>query len=223
MTPNIAKACELMENPEDYMWFDVSGQVKVSSVDTHTIFQQQPPFDRVAIVMKGENDTCVAVWTYRPETNLSLVWLLIRGHGLVFGGAYSAETRSWRELENAPQPDNESPGKVAVTLVALLQSALETGASYSSAKANQANKRRRLQGKKPLYDWHTVVLEPKAPKQEPKGGTHASPRPHDRRGHYRTYKSGKQVWVRNMRVGKGEGFVFKDYIVKPNTNVLDKL
>jgi len=91
------------------------------------------------------------------------------------------------------------------------------------ATRNRANAKRTAKGKKPLYDWRTVVIELKAPKQESKGGTHASPRPHDRRGHYRTYKSGKQVWVRNMRVGEGDGFVFKDYIVKQNTNVLGSL
>lgn len=33
------------------------------------------------------------------------------------------------------------------------------------------------------------------------GGTHASPTPHQRRGHYRHYKSGKVVWVRQANVG----------------------
>lgn len=32
-------------------------------------------------------------------------------------------------------------------------------------------------------------------------GTHASPSPHQRRGHYRHYKSGKVVWVRQTNVG----------------------
>jgi hypothetical protein len=99
----------------------------------------------------------------------------------------------------------------------------QAGVTGHTATANAANAKRVAKGKKPLYDWHTVALAPRPPKSEPKGGTHASPRPHDRRGHYRTYKSGKQVWVRNTRVGKGEGFVFKDYVVRPSTNVLDSL
>jgi hypothetical protein len=82
--------------------------------------------------------------------------------------------------------------------------------AYTAAKAAQKNA-----AKKPLYDWNTVTISAKSLRGESKGGTHASPRPHDRRGHYRTLKSGKQVWVRNMRVGKGDGFIFKDYVVKP--------
>lgn len=46
-----------------------------------------------------------------------------------------------------------------------------------------------------------------------KGGTHASPCEHKRRGHYRTYKSGKVVRVGGTTVNKGSksGVVEKDY------------
>lgn len=45
------------------------------------------------------------------------------------------------------------------------------------------------------------------------GGSHESPCEHTRRGHMRTYKSGKQVWVKGMVVNKGSktGKVEKDY------------
>lgn len=46
------------------------------------------------------------------------------------------------------------------------------------------------------------------------GGTHASPRWHMRRGHWRTYKSGKRVWVEQMEVGdKSKGVIVKDYVI----------
>lgn len=84
------------------------------------------------------------------------------------------------------------------------------------ATPNKANPKRETKGKKPLYDWHTVTIEPKKPAAEPKGGTHASPRPHDRRGTWCTSKLGKKYWRKNCVVNKNkEGFVFKDYVVKP--------
>ena len=53
-----------------------------------------------------------------------------------------------------------------------------------------------------MFDWHTVTIAPTAAKSGHKGGTHASPRLHDRRGHWRTIKaSGKRVWVRHCKVG----------------------
>jgi hypothetical protein len=74
------------------------------------------------------------------------------------------------------------------------------------------------QSKVPTYDWTTVVIEPRRPRPEDQGGTHASPRWHERRGHWRTLKSGKQVWVKNCAVGdKAKGAVFHDYQIKGKT------
>ncbi len=46
------------------------------------------------------------------------------------------------------------------------------------------------------------------------GGTHASPIEHERRGHWRTYKSGKRTFVESTTINKGKGGkVDKGYIV----------
>lgn len=71
---------------------------------------------------------------------------------------------------------------------------------------------------KTFYDVHRVIINNKARTKipsEPKGGTHASPRWHKRRGYWRTMKkSGKQVWVQPCEVGKkSDGMVYKDYEV----------
>lgn len=74
------------------------------------------------------------------------------------------------------------------------------------------NRRKIAQGKRPTYDWRTITVQPRV-KSEPQGGTHASPRAHDRRGHWRTLKE-KKVWVRPCRVGNpADGQVFHDYKV----------
>ena len=82
------------------------------------------------------------------------------------------------------------------------------------------NAKRIKKGKRPFFEWTTVVIEPRAavPDPEPKGGTHASPKPHMRRGHIRRYKSGKVVTIKSMIVNKhkmpDEGFLFHDYRVE---------
>jgi hypothetical protein len=74
------------------------------------------------------------------------------------------------------------------------------------------NQRKIAQGKTPAYEWRTVVIEPSKPQPEPKGGTHASPRLHDRRGHLRRLQSGKNVWVKPCKVGDpSRGTIFHDY------------
>lgn len=71
---------------------------------------------------------------------------------------------------------------------------------------------------KSFYEIHRIVYDPSklpVPPAPPKGGTHASPRWHKRRGYWRTLrKSGKVVWVQACEVGnKSNGMVYKDYEV----------
>ena len=52
------------------------------------------------------------------------------------------------------------------------------------------------------------------PKSPSRGGTHASPRWHIRRGHWRTLVNGRRVFVREAQVGgMARGGVVKDYEV----------
>lgn len=76
------------------------------------------------------------------------------------------------------------------------------------------NEKRKKKGKSALYEWKTVTLELKRPElpSAPKGGTHASPRLHQRRGHWVTSKLGKRFWRSEAVVGKAEnGMLFHDY------------
>lgn len=62
--------------------------------------------------------------------------------------------------------------------------------------------------------WICSIDPAKAAKSLPQGGTHASPRLHMRRGHWRTLASGKKVFVRESIVGDPDrGVVEKDYVV----------
>lgn len=70
--------------------------------------------------------------------------------------------------------------------------------------------------KKPMLEWKVLKVEPRrAEPAEPLGGTHSSPRAHDRRGHWRSLPTGRKVWVRHTRVGDPDtGVVLKDYLVR---------
>lgn len=79
------------------------------------------------------------------------------------------------------------------------------------------NAKRRRKGKRPFFEWSTVEIKPRVQANEPAGGTHASPKPHMRRGHVRKLKSGRIVNVKSMIVNKHkmpeQGFIFHDYKV----------
>jgi hypothetical protein len=76
------------------------------------------------------------------------------------------------------------------------------------------NKMRRARGKVPLFTYKVLTVGKKKRKSRHLGGTHASPRSHLRRGHYRTSPKGVRYWVQPCMVkGETDGFVHKDYRV----------
>jgi hypothetical protein len=92
---------------------------------------------------------------------------------------------------------------VAISLIA------DPRVSAIPIKADAAlNKARVKGGKAPIPPYWKIespgptVLVPGAPAvaTKPGKGTHASPRPHDRRGHPRHLKSGRTVWVRDCKI-----------------------
>ena len=77
------------------------------------------------------------------------------------------------------------------------------------------NKMRRARGKAPLFAYKVLTIGRKKRKSQLLGGTHASPRSHLRRGHYRTSQKGVRHWVQPCMIkGETDGFVHKDYMVE---------
>jgi len=67
------------------------------------------------------------------------------------------------------------------------------------------------------WTWHQVEIVPErlVRRATPQGGSHASPRWHIRRGHWRQLADGRRVFVRECEVGDAtRGGVLKDYIVR---------
>ncbi len=122
-----------------------------------------------------------------------------------------------------PPKDSQKPLKnedcmAVMAIVSYMLDSLDAGGTVyqPSVKANSPTNKRRIANGKPalIYDWRTVVVEPRQAKSESMGGTHASPKQHDRRGHWRTLPSGRKTWVRNCKVGNAaNGTVFHDYKV----------
>jgi hypothetical protein len=78
------------------------------------------------------------------------------------------------------------------------------------------NKKRLHKNKKPLIEFKLITIDGKKKDTLPSIpiGTHASPRQHWRRGHYRHYSSGKTVFIDPMLVGdEKNGKIIKDYAV----------
>ena len=227
MTPLVKEMVGYTPEAESFMWFDI-GKLPTEEVrflvDGETL--THIPFHKVIVCcIDSDGDKCMLT--------------LVGGNGTVVAAGFVLSP-SWYEMVNAfaymdtPEglrllPANEGdapPSKkqcysVLCTIKHFLdllgQKAIE--AHQPSSRRSLINDKRKAKGKFPLlYDWHTVVIEPPKPSQEHQGGTHASPRRHQARGHWRTYKSGKRGWVKECwRGNASKGTVFKDYEVKELT------
>lgn len=101
-------------------------------------------------------------------------------------------------------------------ILLLIQGAYVSGGELIEAKPTLSRTASAIKHK-PVYKLsYTTVHLPgvKSERKAHQGGTHASPRQHERRGHWRTYRSGKRVWVKNCVVGDPSlGHVKHAYVV----------
>lgn len=84
------------------------------------------------------------------------------------------------------------------------------------AAPEKLNRKRREAGKVPLFEYRVLQLRALEAHDLSRGGTHASPRFHHRRGHIRRLAGDRKTWVRPHIVGEpSRGMIVKDYQVDP--------
>lgn len=210
-------------DPAAGVWFDISGALHRSDVQAVklTMMQARPPFDRCYVVCSGkkehiEHKVQMKVAGSNPQEGIFVNAQVCVGNGPPVGlGHFKYAIRDGVVLLDDGM-SNATNMQMIMRALALWYGSLSQGGEGYQPQVKQCYTSKRLQakGKAPLYSWHTVKVEPPKPKQEHQGGTHASPRLHDRRGHLRRLKNGKTCWVKPCKVGDAsKGAVFKDYEV----------
>ena len=224
MTPLIKEFVALADDPEQFMWFDM-GSAPESEFD-HEVdgeYMTHLPFKRMAVCGLDAEKRKFVLYLIAGDGHVAVSgFVLWTNHKFepidVFAYVDTPEGVRLLPHKNADQPLKiEDCRSVMATIAFMLDSLDAGGAAYQpTVKANSPTNKRRIANGKPalIYDWRTVVVEPKQTKSEPLGGTHASPRQHERRGHWRVTSAGRKVWVRNCTVGDAsKGTVFHDYKV----------
>lgn len=217
MTPLVKKMVRFVSeanlDPTQMQWFDMTGAVEQYRVDgprAHAV--GRAPYKNVMLVgtkqqsdymlsVLSEEESCVVTgWVINPTGFISLGSFLLSEH--------NGELKTG-EIDKPLDPKEQA---FMVALMMVFYAALDTKVDSYVPTPHKANTSRAKRGLKPLYDWHTVVVEPSKPQADYQGGTHASPRRHQARGYWRTYKSGKRGWVKDCwRGDASKGTVFKDY------------
>lgn len=215
-------------DPVEMHWFDMSGAFSnTQRVTLDPLMTHRPPFEKCMVVWRGATksnpsyDVLMMVAGNDPEEGIVVsMWKGPTGTVLrpIPGMVYLIEDDNIRYggLDDE-QPVDKELAELMLAQIGAWYGAMDKRVEVyvPSVKDTFTNRRKIAQKKRPTYDWKTVYIEPVAPKAEPKGGTHASPRLHDRRGHLRRLKTGKNVWVKPHKVGDAsKGIVFHDYAIK---------
>lgn len=212
MTPLIAEMVRLTPDPEAGYWFDLGEVPETIEFALDPELMVHLPYDVVFVAAKATHRRVLIKATFQHES--------VGVAGFVFGDTI-IDIKPFVYMEKddgiGVYPEGVTKHQTTMMALAIIQTLLgrleaQQTAYQPTVKQSFTNKRKIAQGKKPTYDWRTVTVSPR-PKSDSLGGTHASPRAHDRRGHWRRMGE-KKVWVRPHRVGDpAQGQIFHDYKV----------
>lgn len=209
----------------ELFWFDASGCIKDGDDEPQSLLKEyRPPFPKCMVCYEGtstnfqkmrmwmlvagqdpEEGIVLSVWRqplgYVPVPSVSMFYI-VNGDEVGYG-----------PIDENVKIDKEEAEMILGFVSAWYRSMATKKEAYVPVVAETFTNRRKIaQGKAPSYDWSTVTIDSSITRSNSKGGTHASPRLHDRRGHLRRLKSGKNVWVRPCKVGDPSlGTIFHDY------------
>jgi hypothetical protein len=231
MTPFIRSTMRWMVesgiDPTEMQWFDISGTLDQSTIDQNWLHEYRPPFEKCMVVWQGKSKThqvyefLMTVVGADPEDGIVLsvhkgqqgqmpsklpLIVYALDDGMIRYGPVD-------EGDTIEEKDAQMVLGVVGNWYRLLS---QRCPSYKPTMRDTFTNRRKIaQRKAPTYDWKTVYIEPSKSRSESKVGTHASPRLHDRRGHLRRLKSGRNVWVKACKVGDAaKGAVWHDYAIR---------
>jgi hypothetical protein len=181
------------------------------------------PHPRVIFEVKDGGDECRSLVAYAWEIDAAVDAILLARHRtrrlwsdvLVRGRFHHG---GWAEVECNPNPaaDQNSFGHCLTGLVWRALAILAEAGTTTEQSVSRVHRPKLASAGVRGWTWHQVqiVRERLVRASGPLGGSHASPRWHIRRGHWRQLADGRQVFVRACEVGDADrGGVLKDYLV----------
>ncbi len=229
MTPLIMEAAGYFpELSADYKWFDVS-DIDHSQEHTHfenMILLRNPlPFDKCASVGVDLNGNNYCILAEKLDNGMLLMRAATKFPDMLQidpefsfdpdAVAFDGATILFKDRRYEKIPDAVTCAQITLMALSLLIKALNKDSHTAYVPTGKSSNPKRIrQGKKPLFDWHTVIIEPPKQKLPYQGGSHASPRLHDVRGHW-VNRNGKKFWRKAHQRGDASlGVVFHDYKLK---------
>ena len=222
MTPLVKEMIKMVSvadlDPTQMQWFDVTGAIKeYIGYDQRKYLLHPAPYKNMMLCGKTTQGDFMLSVLAEPTATIVTGWIMKPTGYKTLGTFLFAEHNGEPKTGEVDKPIDPQDQSMMCAIVAMFYASLDmpVEAYVPAVKDTFTNRRKIKEGKLPFYDWHTVLIEPPKPQAESRGGTHASPRRHQARGHWRTYKSGKRGWVKECwRGDASKGTVFKDYELK---------
>jgi hypothetical protein len=228
MTPLVAEMAALGgEDSLEFHWFDL-GEIQTEINSDEALIRSPLPYDKVALcgVDADGNKFLLQACQVSQTKDLRIF--------VVFG--YVLQKSRWEKIPmlriiindgtiecvNADTEQKETTAIVSCGILADFLGRIEASSQSSFIPSHKSNHAKRArQGKVLMFDWRTIEIAPSRQRDADLGGTHASPRQHDRRGHWRKVGT-NLVWVRACVVGDpAKGSVFKDYVVPGQSKIYE--
>lgn len=174
--------------------------------------EQRPTPSGLIVCARQDGDIVEAVFLMRRRAPrgwtdcLVRVWLHPDGMAEIEGNPAEQEDHTIR-----------GHGEVAAGIIWRALTILGAAPGIRDQKVAMAKRSRLTREGVRGWVWHQVTIDPArlAAAIPPQGGSHASPRWHLRRGHWRQLADGRRVFVRQCEVGDPtRGGVVKDYAVE---------
>lgn len=217
MTPLVLEMSKLTgDGLNGAIWFDMGALSSDEVTITPDDLNDRWPFERCAIVFRdADGNKGLMLAAQRNGATVLTSWLIGERHVLRRGQMAQYCVIDDQVYMEGGMTAFASP-EVAIACEFLRRMRAAGTQAYDVSIPNTATNRRKLaEGKRPsTYAWRTIEVAPTPPRKPSAGGTHASPRLHERRGHWRRLHSGDSVWVRPCLVGDPDrGVVEHDYRV----------
>lgn len=173
--------------------------------------EQRPTPSNLIVLARQEEDIVEAVFLQRKRAPkgwtdcIVRIWIHPDGMAEIEGNPDEKDERSVRSF-----------GEVAAGMIWRGLTILGTTSDIRDHKVSTAKRARLAREGLRGWVWRQVTVDTGRLRAAipPLGGSHASPRWHIRRGHWRQLADGRRVFVRQCEVGDPErGGVIKDYLV----------
>lgn len=220
MTPLIREFSALAKHEglaKGAVWFDM-GHLEDYPGIRRELETTPLPFNSCAYVVKSKDDKKILIVATQDGNEIRTTGISVSKNRVKVSRTVSLYIDSnGVYMEEGCSENERKVGLIAFSMLSNFLSRINpVGCKYLPKENSLINKKQMKNGKKPSeYEWRTVKIKPPVERAEQKGGTHSSPRLHERRGHWRLCPSGKQVWVKSCLVGDPDkGVIEKDYKVE---------